>query len=397
MSPIPNVQPSIQTPTLILRSRKCRLTIIERTETMSSRVSRKFGPKKSSGQRLLIAFLLLAFTIALGARTDPVILQAQDPAPGPGPDLSAPTRTASRAVTPPTSRADEYLISPEDVLDVYVYDVPELSREYTVSPDGTITVPLLPKPVAAAGLSPDQFARSLEDSFRQSGRLSRPQITVSIKQSRLSVVTVEGAVKSPQTVPVIGRTQLLSVLSQCGGRADDAGSTITVTRGDLALRSLAQEGLPASPAATVEFKKLMDPNDPASQFEVWPGDHISVERAGLFYVLGQVGHPGGYNLMSVNEQVSVLEALALAGDTTSIARIDKAMLIRKNPKAPSGREEIALNLKDILDGRSPDRILQANDILYVPVSGGKRAVHSAGAVATTMAAAAGAAVVYTRF
>jgi polysaccharide export outer membrane protein len=208
---------------------------------------------------------------------------------------------------------------------------------------------------------------------------------------------VEGAVKSPQVVPVIGRTRLLSVLSQCGGRADDAGSTITVTRGELALRELVQGGAPASPKATIEFKKLLNPDDPTSQFDVWPGDRVSVEHAGLFYVLGQVAHPGGYNLKSADERVTVLEAFAIAGDVTPIAKSGQAMIIRRDPKAPNGREEIALNLKDILYGRSPDCVLQANDILYVPVSGGKRTLHEAGVIATTFAGAAGSAAIYTRF
>ena len=308
--------------------------------------------------------------------------------------LPAPATPGAATHPAPVS---EYLINPEDVLDVYVYDVPELSREYTVNAAGTITVPLLAKPVQAAGMSPEQFARSLEEEFRHAGRLSHPQITVFIKQSRTSVVTVEGAVRSPQAVPVTGRTKLIAVLSQCGGRADDAGSTLTVTRGEVALHDLAMEGGSASPKVTVEFKKLTDPNDPTSRFEVWPGDRISVERAGLFYILGQVARPGGYNLKSTDEQLSVLEALAIAGDTTSIAKTGKAMIIRKNPKAPNGREEIALNLKDILYGQSPDRNLRANDILYVPASGGKRALHGAATVATAVGTAAGAAVIYTRF
>ena len=126
--------------------------------------------------------------------------------------------------------SDEYVISPEDVLDVYVYDVPELSREYVVNSAGTITVPLLPKPVQAAGSNPSQLARALEQGFRETGSLSRPQITVTVKQSKRSVVTVEGAVKSPQVVPVVGRTRLTAVLAQCGGLADDAGSNATITR-----------------------------------------------------------------------------------------------------------------------------------------------------------------------
>ncbi|PYV36133.1 MAG: hypothetical protein DMG22_00095 [Acidobacteria bacterium] len=339
--------------------------------------------------------LLLAVAVGLAAGSARLNLKAQDPAHTSRADLSASKGPSSSTL--PAARSGEYIINPEDVLDIYVYDVPELSRDYTVNAAGTITVPLLPKPVAAAGLSPDQLAHSLEEGFRQSGRLNRPQITVSIKQSRRSVVDVEGAVKSPQAVPVLGRSKLLSILSQCGGPGDDAGSSVTITRGELALHELALEGAPASPTATVEFQKLMDGNDPTSKFDVWPGDRVSVERAGVFYVMGEVNHPGGYNLKSAHEQLSVLQALAIAGDVTTVAKKDRAMLIRKDSKAPNGRQELALNLRDILIGRSPDRILEADDILYVPSSKGKRAVRGLEAVTSTMAGAAGAAVVYRRF
>ena len=67
----------------------------------------------------------------------------------------------------------DYLINPEDVLDLYVYDVPELSREYVVNSAGNVTVPLLPKQVHAAGLSPDQFARALEQPQREQRRRQR--------------------------------------------------------------------------------------------------------------------------------------------------------------------------------------------------------------------------------
>ncbi|PYV13175.1 MAG: hypothetical protein DMG21_21680 [Acidobacteria bacterium] len=362
---------------------------------MRLRMSRIIGTRPILG-RYPLTTLVLAAAVGLVEGSAHVTLKAQDPGQGSKADLAGSALKVPPPATLPAARPGEYVISPEDVLDVYVYDVPELSREYTVNAAGTITVPLLPKPVDAAGLSPDQLAHSLEESFRQSGRLSRPQVTVSIKQSRRSVVDVGGAVKSPQAVPVLGPTPLLSILSQCGGAADDAGSTVTITRGGLALHDLALEGGTASPTATVEFKKLMDGNDPTSKFEVWPGDRVSVEQAGVFYVLGEVNHPGGYNLKSAHEQLSVLQALAIAGDVTSVAKRDGAKLIRKDPKAPNGRKEVALNLPDILTGRSPDRILQADDILYVPSSKGRRAVRGLGAVGSAMAGAAGAAVVYRR-
>jgi len=280
------------------------------------------------------------------------------------------------------------------VLDLYVYDVPELSREYLVNSAGNVTVPLLPKPIQAAGLSPDQLARALEQSFRQSGSLSRPQITVTVKQTKRSVVTVDGAVKTPQSVPVIGRTKLLAVLSQCGGLADDAGGTAMITRGPLAPRDSQQQGGTPASIITVDLKKLGDGVDLASQVDVWPGDRISVEHAGVFYVMGEVNHPGGFGLKSAQEQVTVLQALAIAGDTTSVAKKDKAVIIRKDAAAPNGRREIALNLTAIIAGRSTDNTLQANDILYVPASGGKKAAHAITQTVQTVAGTAGTAVIY---
>ncbi len=350
---------------------------------MSKRISRTWEAKAMFGQCRTVKILL---SVALGfiVINPHAILKAQDPVPGsqlgpPAPALPTPSAAPSN---PPLS--DEYLISPDDVLDVYVYDVPELSHTYTVSPSGTITVPLLPKPLPAAGLTPDQFARAMEESFRQSGRLRHPEIAVSIKQSRTRSVAVDGAVRNPVVLPVAWRTKLVDIFSQCGGLADDAGTNVTITRGPLALRDLATEGGSATPTLTVELKKVMDGSDPASTIEVWPGDRVSVERAGVFYILGEVRSPGGYTLKNGRDELTVLRALALAGDVTSVARKSKAMIIRKNPKAPKGREEINLDLKSILAGRSPDPKLQADDILFVPGSGGKKALRTLTSVPATV-------------
>jgi polysaccharide export outer membrane protein len=141
----------------------------------------------------------------------------------------------------------------------------------------------------------------------------------------------------------------------------------------------------------------MDPSDPTSQLDVLPGDQVSVERAGIFYVLGQIGRPGGYNLRTAQEQVTILEALAIAGDVTVVAKSSKAMIIRKDPTAPSGRKEIALNLNDILAGRSPDQVLRNDDILYVPASGGKRALRTFAGLPASVATGAAGVATYSRF
>jgi polysaccharide biosynthesis/export protein len=342
--------------------------------------------------------LLIALTVCLMMGLSFASAQVKPQAPA---ESTKPNLAATGSTIPPTpgvqsSPSDEYVINPEDVLEIYIYDVPELSREYMVNAAGKITVPLLPNPVQAAGLTTEQFARALEQTFRETGRLNRPQITVAIKQSRRSAVTVEGAVKSPQVVPVIGRTALLSIISQCGGLADDAGSTATITRGTLSPRDSSTGSRSASSRVTVELKKLMDNNDPTSEIDVYPGDRVSVEHAGVFYVMGEVNRPGGYNLKSAQEQVTVLEALSIAGDVTSVAKKNQAKIIRKDATTKTGRREVAINVKDILGGRSPDQVLQANDILYVPASGGKRALHTFTSATTTVATGAGTAVVYRR-
>jgi polysaccharide biosynthesis/export protein len=349
--------------------------------------------------RLRSHFAILVMAIGVGLASA-LHVQAQEPAIDPAkanpPASAKPVASDTVSSNTQLSSVDDYVINPEDLLDVYVYDVPELSREYMVNSAGNVTVPLLPKPVPAAGLSPDQFARALEQSFRQAGSLSRPQITVTVKQSRRSVVTVEGAVKTPQAVQVIGRTRLTAVLSQCGGLADDAGSIVTVTRGTMAPHDSTQAGSSNGSVLSVQLKKLMDGNDSASQFEVWPGDRVSIDRAGVFYVLGEVNHPGGFNLKSADEQLTALQALAIAGDVTSVAKKNKAVIIRKVASAPSGRQEVPLDVNGILGGKSPDPVLQANDILYVPASGGKKAMRAVTQTATTIAGGAGAAIVYRR-
>jgi polysaccharide export outer membrane protein len=365
---------------------------------MSNRISAIPATGAARPRANVAALVAIAIALTLGGvhylraqeiAADPA--KASLPAPAPKPVASDIDSSNTQA-----SGSDEYVINPEDLLEVYVYDVPELSREYIVNSAGNVTVPLLPKPVPAAGLSPDQFARSLEQSFRQAGSLSRPQITVTVKQSRRSVVTVEGAVKTPQAVQVIGRTRLTAVLSQCGGLADDAGSFVTVTRGAEAPRDSSLASGSTGSVVSVELKKLMDGNDSTSQFEVWPGDRVSIDRAGVFYVLGEVNRPGGFNLKSADEQLTALQALAIAGDVTSVAKKGKVVIIRKDASAPGGRHEVPLDINGILGGKSPDPVLQANDILYVPASGGKKAMHAITSSATTIATGAGTAVVYRR-
>ena len=286
----------------------------------------------------------------------------------------------------PQPSAQEYVISPEDQLEIYVLDVPELSRTYRVSQAGLIDIPLLQEPIAAAGLTTSRLSQVIAERLKQAGMVEHPHVTAQVMQSRLHSIAIAGAVKQPQIYPTLGKTTLLDAISQAGGLAEDAGSTATVVRGDTANRALASETsgepsgggeAPNPRTVKVDLKRLMETGDPSMNLVLYPGDRVTVQRAGIVYVVGAVNLAGGFVLTNDRAQMTVLRAIALAQNVKSTAAPQKAMIVRKNPKTPDGSEQIPLDLRKILKGREPDQKLLADDILVVPDSAGRKALHRA--------------------
>lgn len=265
-------------------------------------------------------------------------------------------------------------ISADDVLDVYVMDVPELSRQYRVSPSGTLDLPLLKKPVTAGGLTPSQLSDALGQRLRDDGLVMTPHIVVTIISSRLKSVSITGAVKMPQIYPVFGKTTLLDVLSQAQGLADDASNLAVVSRGNIGETTTGQT------VQTVDLKKLLQNGSPIENIEIYPGDRVTVPHAGIVYVVGAVNKPGGYVMKAANG-MTVLQALAMAEDATLNSVKSKAVIIRPDPKAPEGHEQVPVNLNLVLQGKQPDLLMLADDILYIPESASKRAFRNIGQAA----------------
>ena len=182
-------------------------------------------------------------------------------------------------------------------------------------------------------------------------------------------------------------------MSQAEGLADDAGSLRIETRGDIALEVLksseACEAASKPPSCettfSVNLSRLLEVGDPLLNVDLYPGDRVTVQRAGIVYVVGAVNKPGGFPLKAGQEKMTVLQALALAEDVKPTAAQKRAMIIRKNPAAADGRDEIAVNLSKVLAGHEHDAQLQANDILFIPDSTGKRALRRGAEAAVTAA------------
>jgi polysaccharide biosynthesis/export protein len=275
-----------------------------------------------------------------------------------------------------------------------VMDVPELSRQYRVTTAGMIEVPLLKKPIAAAGLTPEQLAQTIREKLQAAGMVNDPFVTVQVTSSRSHTVTIAGAVKTPQIFPVPSQITLLDAISQAGGLATDAGETAIVARGEVASRVLRLDesgsggtGGESTPGHSlkVDLKRLMEDGDPTLNLVLYPGDRVTVQRAGVVYVVGAVIRAGGFVLANEGEHMTVLRAIALADNVKNTAATKRAVIIRKDSKTRGGTEQIPLNLNRILDGHEPDQQLLADDILFVPDSAGKKALIRAGEAAAQAA------------
>lgn len=256
-----------------------------------------------------------------------------------------------------TSSADASLrLGAGDLLQVTVYDVPELSTKARVGGNGDIYLPLIDY-VHVGGLTIDQAQAAIEKRLSGGGFLNNPHVSVFVDQFVSQGASVLGEVTKPGVYPVIGEQRLLDMISAAGGLNDKAGRSITVTH----------RSQPDKPVTLTLARDIGQ--SPESNVQVFPGDTIVVHRADVVYVVGDVSRPSGF-LMDTGS-MTVLQAVALAGGTTRTAKLSGARIIRKDPQG--GMTETPVQLKKMLEAKTPDIPLRADDILFVPSSAGKAA------------------------
>jgi polysaccharide export outer membrane protein len=272
-----------------------------------------------------------------------------------------------------TGGAHALRLSAGDLLDVKVLGTtdPDFSPKLRVDEQGSITLPYAGS-LPIAGMTAEDAALRIEARFREKDILKDPHVSVTVLEYATQGVTVVGEVKNPGVYPLLGTHGLLDLISAAGGVTPMAGKAVTIThRGDPEHPQIVNiETKPGSMAAY--------------SVDIQPGDTIVVSHAGIIYVLGQVGKPGGF-LIENSDRLSILQAISLAQGTNRVASLDKARLIRKTP---SGREEIPIPLKKILADKAPDQLLADGDILYVPGSGPKNALMDVESILPSAASAA---------
>lgn len=290
------------------------------------------------------------------------------------PELSKSPKEEIREGLPP-----EYRIGTDDLLEISVFDAPELNRTVRVAANGEFSLPLLGA-VPSGGLTARELEEVLETRLRK--YMKDPHVAVFVSAVESHPVSVLGAVKKPGVFQLRGPKSLLEVLSMAEGLADDAGNTVLVARGAYARQpdESAQVQTTERPSASnneqtvrVDLKDLLQSEDPRLNITVYPGDIVKVVRAGIVYVVGEVKKPGGFVLKN-NERMSVLKAIALAEGLTPTSAKGSARIIRADLSSGQ-RQEIPINLGKILAGKAPDPTLGAADIVFVPDNRGKHALY----------------------
>jgi polysaccharide export outer membrane protein len=265
-------------------------------------------------------------------------------------------------------------IGPNDLLSLTVYDAPELSGTLRVSPQGTISVAMLQKPLNARGLLPTALETTIAEALKNEQLIKRPMVTVRVLEYQSRPVVVSGAVKRPLTFQAVGGVTLLEAIARAEGLSSDAGPAILVTMpGSAEVKRIAVEALMAG-------------NDPRSDITLVGGEHVRVPERGRVYVVGNVRRPGAIPAVDA----SVLKSLALTEGLAPNA--SKEAFIYRRSDGSDGRAEIPVDLKRLLKRESPDVPLREDDIFYIPENGKRRlalaALEKALAFGTTAGATA---------
>jgi polysaccharide biosynthesis/export protein len=259
-----------------------------------------------------------------------------------------------------------------DLVEMTVYDVPDLTTKTRISSSGDIYCALI-GPTRVAGLTTEEAAGVIQK--RLSAYLKDPYVSLFVAEYASQGASLLGEVNKPGVYPVMGDQHLFDLISASGGLTERAGHSITVTHRSDPAKSV-----------TVPLSRNLSDN-PESNIKVFPGDTIVVRKAEIVYVVGDVGRPSG--LLMDASGLTVLQAVALAGGTTRTAKLSGVKILHKTP---AGMIETPVELKKIMQAKAPDLSLEANDILIIPSSAGKmlagRTLEAAMQAATIVSAAA---------
>lgn len=265
-----------------------------------------------------------------------------------------------------------YVLGPEDQVSIRILQAPEIAdKPVRIDQAGYIDLPLVNR-IRVAGLTSQQLQAEL--TRRLETYIRNPHVTISIEEFRSQPVSVLGSVNTPGLHQLRGRKTLTEVLSLAGGLRADAGHSVKITRklrwGPVPVPGAATDPTGEFSIGQVSVKAILEAKNPEQNVLVLPEDVITVPRAEMVYVVGDVEKAGGF-VLNERETLTALQSLTLAGGLKNTASPKGAKILRAAP-AGTSRVEVPLDLKKVLQGKALDVAMQSDDILFVPSSMSKK-------------------------
>jgi polysaccharide biosynthesis/export protein len=329
------------------------------------------GVWRHEGKRLGLSFALL-LTVAIGCR--PALAQFSGPALDASTVINPPVKiTTDPAILYPGHR-DVYLGN-EDFLSIHIYGSPEYAPTPRVGLDGTIQLPLIGS-VQVEELTIHQAQDLIAKKLVEAGMYRDPQVSIQITESPNLIATVVGELHG--VVPIIGERRLYDVLAAVGNGGGFSSSATTIVVGS--------GGLPptASHVLTINRPGLAEPIvidlgiDPAksaaANIPIFPKDTIIVPRVGVAYLLGAFKIQGAIPL-SQNSPLTLMKVAALAGGPGWEGKMGDLRIIRS---VGLSRQVVRVNIQKVINGKEPDPVIEAEDIIFLPTSPMKAVLKSGG-------------------
>jgi polysaccharide export outer membrane protein len=261
-----------------------------------------------------------------------------------------------------------YTLGAGDQITVRAVNAAEISDKASrIDPDGNINIPTLGR-IHAAGMTVIQLEAEL--SSRMKVFLNDPQVSVDIAEYRSQPVSIFGEVATPGVHQLQGQKSLIEILALAGGIKAEAGPRIRIARriefGRIPLPGAADDPSGLFSIAEVDVRPLINAQTPEKDIQIQPYDVISVPRAQLVYIGGEVAKAGPITLTEASS-ISIMEALSSSGGVMKTSAPQKARILRPVPDG-SRRDQIPVDVAKIMKGLADDEQLKPGDILFIPSS-----------------------------
>jgi polysaccharide export outer membrane protein len=255
----------------------------------------------------------------------------------------------------------DYKIGPEDLLEIEVFQVPDLKTLARVSAKGYIKLPLI-EGIQAGGLTVSELESLLAERLKK--YVKEPVVSVFVKELRSQQISILGSVKEPRVYYVTGQKYLLDMLSLAGGVTQDAGSVCIIQR--VSGKTSPDSGREYIERIVIDLDELLIKGKAELNIAVTSGDTIHVPQNGIFFVDGGVQTPGAFPLKG---KTTLTQAISLAKGMTYEAISSDIKIYRDN--GTPEREVINVSYDSILERKEPDFEIRDKDVIIVGKSGFK--------------------------